>query len=182
MSIESQISKMTGLTSVKTWPWHGKPLSRLNDLTIPFPFCFRSWLDVDCAILAASIDECTYSDSEYIRECKKWFMNVSLEDNLRFVMGHIFTLESYPWQGHPASIGMSEDIIFDHLRNMSHLYMDSDTSYSNDQNRRFAKRNYDCILLVDKIINEALDNIALTSSILYIRECKKWLIDNPMTF
>lgn len=197
--IERQICELTGTVSIREWEWFGSPLSELSrsnqelqlchryfTSSVPTPglsWSTRSWYDVDLAILKSSTHECSRSESEYVRECKKWLLALSLEDTLTFIMKDIFTLESYPWQGRPTSADMTEEVLYGHFRDMSmHLYMENDQSYTNEQNRQFAKRNYACMVLVDEIIFRANENVALTSPILYIRECKKWFIDNYNDF
>jgi len=187
--LEEQIGELTNLHSIHRWNWHGEPLSLLSrankDLRIstgPYPPPPSSWEEVDLLILKSSTEDCLSSESEYIRECKRWFLSFSLEDNIRFIMSNILNLESYPWQGSPSSLDISEKAIYEHFRTVSYsLYAGTGgayTPYTDEQNKQFARRNFNRIVLVDRTIFLSSDNIALTSAIAYIRECKKWFIDN----
>lgn len=181
-SIEKQIGVLTNLESIHEWIWYGKPLSEIKEPDShpvrSWP-SFRSWSEVDLLILSAAAHECLTSESEYIRECKRWFLNLSLEDTIQFVLKDILSSESYIWQGKPNSLNLTEEMVYNAFRDMSmHLYIENDQHFTNEQNRQFAKRNYSCMLLADKLILRSDDNIALTSPNLYIRECKKWFIDH----
>ena len=184
MSIEEQISKITKLDSINDWSWHNSPLSQLPELarstatglTWHWP-ALRAWDDVDLLILEWPAEDCLRSKSEYIRECKKWFLSQSLEDNIKFIMRDIFLLENYSWSTEPNSLRLSEDTLYDNFRKLSsELY--NDQSFSNNMDRLSAKRNYRRILLIDRVILNASNSLALISSSGYVRQCKKWFIDH----
>jgi hypothetical protein len=61
----------------------------------------RSFFDVDLEIYKASRVECLSSRSFYIRECKLWFLNASIEDLIYFFTDRRMVFPT--WKGYPAT-------------------------------------------------------------------------------
>jgi hypothetical protein len=69
-----------GCSDIKNWYWHGCPGPYSDNANVPFDLDMKIMLEIN----RATLEECTVSESDYVRQCKSWMARKSELIKLNF--------------------------------------------------------------------------------------------------